>query len=235
MAAAPAARPYGQNKITMKRALRIAKIAIAAGAVLSLLAIAAAEIAVERIARGQLFDRAEEVPVGRAALVLGTSQSLRDGSPNPYFDNRIRAAAELWRTGRITAIVVSGDNGRTTYNEPEAMRDALVACGVPAGAIRLDHAGFRTLDSVVRMHEIFGQRAFVVVSQEFHNRRAVVLARAYGLDAAGFNADGVRTGGMIRVWLRERLARVKLFLDLAFGKRPKFLGERIELKPYGHE
>ena len=219
----------------MKKALRIARTVIAIGAALSLTAVVAADLAVERIGRGRLCDRPEEVPAGRAALVLGTAQLLRDGSPNPYFDNRIRAAAELWRTGRITAIVVSGDNGRTTYNEPEAMRDALVAQGVPVEAIRLDHAGFRTLDSVVRMHEIFGQRAFVVVSQEFHNLRAVVLARAYGLDAVGFNADDVRTGGMIRVWLRERLARVKLFLDLAFGKEPKFLGERIELKPYGHE
>ena len=176
----------------MKKALRIARTVIAIGAALSLTAVVAADLAVERIGHGRLCDRPEEVPAGRAALVLGTSQLLRDGSPNPYFDNRIRAAVLLWRTGRITAIVVSGDNGRTTYNEPEAMRDALVTQGVPAEAIRLDHAGFRTLDDV-------------------------------------------RTGGMIRVWLRERLARVKLFLDLAFGKEPKFLGERIELKPYGHE
>lgn len=219
----------------MKKLLHIAKTALAAAAVLSLAAIAAAEIAVERIARGRLCDRPEEVPASRAALVLGTSQYLPDGTRNPYFDHRIRAAAELWRSGRIAAIVVSGDNGRSTYNEPEAMRDALVAEGVPAEAIRLDYAGFRTLDSVVRMHAIFGQRAFVVVSQPFHNRRAVVLARAYGLDAVGYNAADVRVGGMIRVWLRERLARVKLFLDLAVGKGPKFLGEPIELKPYANE
>ena len=161
----------------MKKALRIARTVIAIGAALSLTAVVAADLAVERIGHGRLCDRPEEVPAGRAALVLGTSQLLRDGSPNPYFDNRIRAAVLLWRTGRITAIVVSGDNGRTTYNEPEAMRDALVTQGVPAEAIRLDHAGFRTLDSVVRMHEIFGQRAFVVVSQEFHNLRAAVWRR----------------------------------------------------------
>ncbi len=199
-------------------------------ALLALAAIGAAEVAVARSSRGRLFASVEEVPARPAALVLGTGQFLRNGAPNPYFYNRVHAAAALWRAGKVAALVVSGDNSRKDYNEPEAMRDALIAEGVPAGVIYLDYAGFRTLDSVVRMHEIFGQRVFTIVSQEFHNRRAVVLAQACGLDAVAFNADEVQVGGMVRVWVRERLARVKLFLDLAFGKKPKFLGERIEIE-----
>lgn len=199
------------------------------GAVAAVL-IVAAEIAVVRLSRGRLFDRIGELPVNRAALVLGTGQFLRNGAPNPYFYNRVRAAAALWRAGKVSVLVVSGDNSREDYNEPEAMRDALVAEGVPAGVVYLDFAGFRTLDSVVRMREIFGQSAFTIVSQEFHNRRALVLAQAHGLDAVAFNAGEVRVGGMMRVWVRERLARVKLFVDLAFGKKPKFLGERIDME-----
>lgn len=218
-----------------KRILHRTKILCLTALVLSTAAIAAAEIAVSRISRGRIFATPEEVPVRRTALVLGTSQHLRNGAPNPYFYNRICAAAELWHAGKIEAIVVSGDNGRKNYNEPEAMRDALVTQGIPAEAIWLDYAGFRTLDSVVRMREIFGQEAFTIVSQEFHNRRAVVLARAYGLDAVGFDAADPHVGGMIRVWVRERLARVKLFLDLAFGKQPKFLGEKIEITIPNHE
>ena len=198
-------------------------------AALALAAIAASETAAALLSRGRVFAAVEELPAKPAALVLGTSQYLSGGSPNLYFYNRVHAAAVLWRAGKVGAIVVSGDNSRPDYNEPDAMREALVAEGVPAEVIYTDYAGFRTLDSVVRMREIFGQSAFIVVSQEFHNRRAVVLARAHGLDAAAFNAEGAGRINGIRMWLRERPARVKLFLDLAFGKKPRFSGEPIEI------
>lgn len=211
----------------------------------ALLAIAAAEIAVRRLSRGRIRFRAEEVPVQRAALVLGTSPVRRDGSPNPYFRNRILAAAELWHARRVAVLVVSGADGRKDGkgsrdgkggsggkgskvgrggSEPQAMREALMAEGVPDKAIRTDCAGFRTLDSVVRMREIFGYERFAIVSQPFHGRRAVVMARACGIDAVGYAAAEVRTGAWMRIWLRERLARVRLFADLAIGTRPKTPG-----------
>lgn len=126
-------------------------------------------------------------------------------------------------------LVISGDNGRKGYNEPQDMKEALVGRGVPAGAIYLDYAGFRTYDSVVRMEKIFGQESFTVISQEFHNRRAVYIAQALGLDAVGYNAADVAAYAGMKTRLREKLARVRMFMDLWTGKTPKFLGEPVEI------
>lgn len=97
--------------------------------------------------------------------------------PNTYFDNRIRAATDLYKSGKIQYIIVSGDNSTKDYNEPEDMQTALVQQGIPKDKIIPDHAGFRTLDSVIRAKEIFGQTQLVIISQKFHNERAVFLAR----------------------------------------------------------
>lgn len=141
-----------------------------------------------------LHDNVDSIPSQKTALVLGASKYIRGGFPNPYFDNRIQAAYELYTAGKVKAFVMSGDNGREGYSEPEDMRDALVALGVPDSIIYLDYAGFRTLDSVVRMNAIFGQDSFIVVSQKFHNERAVFLAQYYGFTAYGYNARDVALG-----------------------------------------
>ena len=109
------------------------------------------------------------------------------------------------------------------------MRRALLARGVPDSLIVLDYAGFRTLDSVVRAREVFGQDSFIVVSQRFHNERAVYLAGRHGIDAVGFNARDVHSLRALRTRTRELLARVKVFLDLATKRGPHFLGERAEM------
>lgn len=105
-----------------------------------------------RLARG-------EVPANRAGLLLGTSRTVRSGRPNAYFYNRVDAAAALYHAGKVEYLVISGDNGRKGYNEPQDMKEALVGRGVPAEAIYLDYAGFRTYDSVVRMERYSGRRA----------------------------------------------------------------------------
>lgn len=162
-------------------------------------------------------------------MLLGTSPTLRSGVRNPYFQNRIQAAAELYKAGKIKYILVSGDNHRTEYNEPEEMRKALIQKGVPEDAIFLDYAGFRTLDSVVRANKIFGQQKFTIISQQFHNQRAVYIASWYGLDTVGYNAKDVSLSVGLKVQVRELFARVKVFIDFLFNKSPKFLGEPIEL------
>lgn len=178
-----------------------------------------------------LFDNADSIPPQKVALVLGASKHIRGGLPNPYFDNRIKAAYELYVAGKVKAFVMSGDNGREEYSEPEDMRDALVSLGVPDSIIYLDHAGFRTLDSVVRMKEIFGQDSFIVVSQKFHNERAVFLAQYYGYTVYGYNAKDVALGRVsYKTILREKFARVKVFVDILLNKQPKFLGDPVEIK-----
>lgn len=178
-----------------------------------------------------IYENATEIPNQKVALVLGASRTLGNGSPNWYFTYRIQAAKELYDTGKVKAFVVSGDNSRNTYNEPKDMRDALVEQGIPDSIIYLDYAGFRTLDSVVRMNEIFGQDSFIIVSQQFHNERAVFLAQYYGLNAYGYNAKDVGLGRFsYKTKIREKFARVKVFVDILLNKQPKFLGEPVEIK-----
>ena len=124
------------------------------------------------------------------------------------------------------APMISGDNSRTDYNEPQDMKNELVRLGTPAERIYLDYAGFRTYDSVIRLSAIFGQEHFTVISQEFHNQRAVYIAKTLGLDVVGFNAAPVDG---INIRIREKFARVKVFLDFLIDKKPKFLGERISI------
>ena len=154
----------------------------------------------------------------------------------PYFLYRIKAAAALFHAGRTDYLIVSGDNCRDDYDEPTEMRDALIAAGVPGERIYQDYAGFRTLDSVVRAREIFGQSQITIVSQSFHNERALYLAQGHGIDAIGFNATEVSRWGGLRTRAREYLARCQAFLDLhVLGTTPKFLGPPVLVGGPGNE
>lgn len=177
-----------------------------------------------------LYTDVSKIPSCKTALVLGTSKTLSNGNPNLYFSYRIKATAELYKAGRIKYIIVSGDNSVEGYNEPEEMKNDLVAEGIPADKIFEDFAGFRTLDSVVRAKEIFGQEKFIIVSQRFHNERAVFLAQKNRLTAYGYNAADVNKYAGVKTNLREYLAKAKVFVDLLFGVDPKFGGEKIEIK-----
>lgn len=168
-----------------------------------------------------------DVPEAKTALLLGTGKTLNNGMPNAYFYNRIKAAVDLYKSGKIHYIIVSGDNSTKDYNEPEDMQAALVQQGVPQDKIILDHAGFRTLDSVVRAKDIFGQTKLVIISQKFHNERAVFLAKHNGMEAFGYNAEDVNKYAGLKTNLREYLAKAKAYWDLMFGVEPKFGGEKI--------
>lgn len=178
-----------------------------------------------------VFENPEDVPARQTALVLGTAPTTRSGGINIYFANRIAATKRLFDSGKIERIIVSGDNRTHNYNEPQAMKNALVRLGVPAEKIYCDYAGLRTLDSVIRAREIFGQEKFVVVSQAFHCERAVFLARSRGIEAVGFVAvDNPPLRYKIKLWLRERLARVAAVADILFMRSPKHLGEPVMIK-----
>ncbi|MCS3867156.1 SanA protein [Chryseobacterium ginsenosidimutans] len=168
-----------------------------------------------------------DVPETKTALLLGTSKTLNNGQPNAYFFNRIQATADLYKSGKIQYIIVSGDNSQKDYNEPEDMQLALMEYGIPKDKIFLDFAGFRTLDSVVRAKEIFGQTKLVIVSQKFHNERAVFLAKQIGMEAFGYNAKDVNKYAGFKTNMREYLAKAKAYWDLIFGIEPKFGGDKI--------
>jgi len=176
-----------------------------------------------------VFDTVDEVPVNEVGLVLGTSDRGRDGGPNHYFVNRMKAAASLYHAGKVQHLLVSGDNRKADYNEPLAMRTALMAAGVDSADITLDFAGFRTLDSVVRARSVFGLSRFTVVSQRFHNERAITIAHFHGMQVVGMNAQDVGAAYGLRTRLREKLARVKLFVDELVGTDPHFHGDPVKL------
>lgn len=177
-----------------------------------------------------VYSEISKLPHNRVGLLLGTSKLLGSGKPNQYFSNRIKAAFELYKAGKIDFIVISGDNSRAGYNEPLDMKNELISLGIPEEKIFLDYAGFRTYDSVIRMDKIFGQKSFTVISQEFHNRRAIYIGRHFGYDAIGYNADDVDAYNGFKTQLREKFARAKVFLDFLIHKEPKFLGDAIEIK-----
>lgn len=184
---------------------------------------------VSHFAEPYLSNDANRLPESKVALLLGTVPKLANGQPNLYFQFRIQAAADLYQSGRIRHIIVSGDNSRRDYNEPDAMKEALIAHGIPANAITADYAGLRTLDSIVRTRDIFGQQSYIIVSQQFHNERAIYLARKHGINAFGYNAHDVTVSSGFKTRMRELGARVKMFWDLWTGTEPKFGGEKIQL------
>lgn len=181
-------------------------------------------------AMGKCYDEVGLIPHNKVGLLLGTAPRLGNGCRNAYFDYRIEATVNLYKAGKIDYVLISGDNRKQDYNEPEEMRNALVAGGIPSEKIVLDYAGFRTLDSVVRADKVFGQKSFTIISQKFHNERALYLAEYFGIDAIALNAKDVSAFWGFKTKCREVLARVKLFIDLQIGKQPKFLGEKIEIQ-----
>ena len=180
-------------------------------------------------AKGHLYADTNTIPFNRVGLLLGTSKAGRNGHNNPYYDHRIEATIKLMRAQKIKYLVISGDNGRQDYNEPEMMRSDLIRAGVDSSLIYLDYAGFRTFDSIKRLKEIFGQDSVTVISQQFHNERAIYIASKEGISAIGFNAADVGSRQGMKTQIREKLARVKVFVDYLFGAKPKYLGSKIAI------
>ncbi len=200
------------------------------GAVLNFLVVIVSYLLIEGYSHKFVYNSINDLPKNKVGVVLGTSRYLPDGRKNLFFHNRMNAAAELYKAGKVNFIIVSGDNSVAYYNEPKEMKKEIIKRGVPESKIYQDYAGFRTLDAVIRAKEIFGQDKFTVISQEFHNERAIYLARHKGIEAIGFNAKKVPAYAGFKTHVREYFARVKVFLDLLTMKQPKFLGEKIEIR-----
>ncbi|WP_258104606.1 vancomycin high temperature exclusion protein [Marinoscillum sp. MHG1-6] len=161
----------------------------------------------------QVYYNINNVPQNKVALILGTSKRTSSGDSNQYFHERIAAAAELYHHGKVSHIIVSGDNRTKYYNEPKDMYNALLERNVPTGAITLDVAGLRTLDSMVRSREVFGQKSITIVTQDFHCYRSLFIANYLGLEAIAFAADNKQTLST-KLAVREIFARFAAIIDL---------------------
>ena len=195
-----------------------------------LIAIVLSNYTISNAAIGKTYNSVAKIPKQRVGIVLGTSQKLANGQSNSFYTYRINATIQLYKAGKIAFVLVSGDNGTKYYNEPNVFKKDLIAGGIPEEKIFLDFAGFRTLDSMVRAKMIFGLDSATVISQKFHNERAIYLAQKKGLTAIAFNAHDVTGKQGFKVHSREYLARVKVFIDLLLNTQPKFLGDTIEIK-----
>ncbi|MER7145434.1 SanA/YdcF family protein [Streptomyces xanthochromogenes] len=165
-----------------------------------------------------------DAPAAGVAVVFGAG--LRDGQPSPYLAGRLDAAVRLYRAGKVKAVLVTGDNSRPTYDEPDAMRGYLVRHGVPDKSVVSDFAGFDTWDSCVRAKKVFGVDRAVLVSQGFHIRRAVALCEAAGVRSYGVGVDAPHDVTWYYGGTREIFAAGKALLDAVFRPDPTFLGPK---------
>jgi len=197
-------------------------------------------IYISNYSKNYLTDNINELPYNKVALLLGTSPVSIKGEKNLYFVKRMLAAKKLLEENKIDFIVVSGDNRTISYNEPKYMRNHLKSLGIASSSIISDYAGRRTLDSVLRIQKIFNQNNITIISQKYHNERAIFIAKQNGIDAIGFNAENIKKEDFnnfstyfltkYKNIIREILARNLAILDLITGKQPEILGEIIEIK-----
>lgn len=215
------------GQLSLYRTLKKRKFIIWIIAIIAVIiaAIAMCDIIVSKNASGKTYDNVDNIPHRKVGLILGTSPiSTWNGRRNYYFDHRIKAGADLYNAGMVDWLVVSGGDYRDTengYDEPVAMRDSLMKQGVDSTRIILDYDGTRTLNSIAKMRNVYCQDSIILISQKYHNERALYQAKHLGIDAIGFNA---KTPGRRTSWWRNRgrevLARVKLFIDVARGLHP---------------
>ena len=208
-----------RGKMKTKKAIRICLWFITIVVIVCLALMLVCNQIVVNNAKGKVFSEIDSIRYNKVGLLLGTTPYARfDRVTNSFFTYRIDAAEQLYRVGKIEKILISGDEDSLDgINEPECMRDSLVARGVPASAIILDGKGYRTICSVINANKVYGLKSFTVISQKFHNERAIYQAEHLGLDIENIQAYNARMPKSRRAFLttiREYFARVKMIIDL---------------------
>ena len=188
-----------------------------------------ANLLIDQSTKAYLFSDIDKLPANSVGVILGTSKYSRTGGVNDHYRLRVNAAYDLFQAGKVQYILISGDNATPYYNEPNTIRSDLLRMGIPADRIYRDYAGFRTLDSIVRAIDVFNLTHFTIISQAYHNKRAVYIARHKGSRAIAFNAgEGKKTDLTNRT--REFLAKLLAILEVHwFNTEPKYLGPAIEI------
>lgn len=211
----------GHGKMKTKKTIKIGIRLIAIFAVVCMALMLICNQIVVNNAEGKVFSNIDSIKYNKVGLLLGTTPQARITKvKNYFFIYRIDAAEELYKAGKIERILISGDeNSLDGVNEPECMRDSLVARGIPARDIILDGKGYRTINSVINANKVYGLKSFTIISQKFHNERALYQAEHLGLDVENIQAYNAKDPKSRRAYLttiREYFARVKLFIDLCF-------------------
>lgn len=220
--------------LALRRVLRMLMSVILAIVLIGGLCVLVAESWTYLSAGNSCYNTPQECKSSQAVgLVLGCSKYLdiKRTQRNYYFMGRMQAAADLWKSGKVRCIIVSGDNRAEDYNEPADMEEDLVKLGVPRDKIVRDHAGLCTYDSVYRAKHVFGADKLIIVSQEDHVNRAVAIANHLNIEAEGLNAPliPITKSAKLRAWVRERAARVSMVYDLLSGRLPDHMGEPVTL------
>lgn len=221
--------------LSLKKGLRCILLAFFGVACAAFLCLGISEGWTYFLSRGLCHGQVQACPQDSVALVLGCSKYLRKGVRNHYYTGRMEAAADLWKSGRVSCIIVSGDNRHKSYNEPRDMKDSLVALGVPPDKIACDYAGLCTYDSVMRANRIFGAKKLTIVSQPAHVQRAVAIARHLGIHAEGLYAPlpPIARRSRLRAFIRERGARVAMLYDFITHRTPTYMGKPEPLPHVG--
>lgn len=165
-------------------------------------------------------------------LVLGCG-IYADGTPTPMLRDRLDKGAELYKEGRAPKLLLSGDDGQIEYNEVEAMKNYVLSLGIPEEDIFLDHAGFSTYESMFRAKAIFDAKDVLVVTQKYHEFRALYIGKALGINTKGIPALETSYRGASMRELREVIARSKDFFKCILKPNPTYLGDKIDLKGDG--
>ena len=203
----------------MKKIVTICMWAIAIMSVLCLVLLLVCNQIVVNNAEGKAFSDIDSIKYNKVGLLLGTTPQARlTKVTNYFFIYRIDAAEQLYKAGKIKKILISGDeNSLDGINEPECMKDSLITRGVPASAIITDGKGLRTICSVVNANKVYGLKSFTIISQQFHNERAIYQVEHLGLDVKNVQAYNAKMPTSRRAYLtsiREYFARVKMFWDI---------------------
>ena len=176
----------------------------------------------------------DDIPEAQAVMILGAFV-FNDGRMSDILNDRVISALEIYNSGKVSKILVSGDHGREAYDEVNTIKNALIKEGVREDDIFLDHAGFDTYDSLYRARDIFELDSLVVVTQEFHLPRSIYLSKALGIETYGYVADKQPYLDRERNEIREVFARIKAFFNVIFHSKPRFLGERIPIEGNGRK
>ncbi len=227
------------KRIKIKKALKIFKNILSIILLLIILFFIVSVIVyfyISNYSKSFIYSNLANLPNNKTGLALGTSPVTSNGDISLFFTTRMEAVKTLIDNKKIEYIIVSGDNRDVSYNEPKYMRNYLLKLNIDNNAIVSDYAGRRTLDSVLRSSEVFNQNKITIVSQKFHNERAIFIARKNGIDAIAYNANYPYKKYKDNIWintktfLRELFARDLAVYDILINKKPQILGNSIDIQ-----
>lgn len=186
-----------------------------------------------RSTKNQLVEENEYAKLTEIDCIIVLGAGVRDNSPSPLLEDRLKKAIELYEKGISTKIIMSGDHGREEYDEVNIMKNYAIERGIPSENIFMDHAGFSTYETIYRAKEIFKAKKVVIVTQEYHLYRALYISNKLGLEAYGVKAEPKKYSDALYREIREVLARNKDFVKCIFKPEPTYLGDTIPISGNG--